>query len=81
MANYACRRQFSAIKTNEPSALKPAHEPSDFLPGVIQMEASFHYLSSSFRGAFVRGRVFRGGILSRSGTLVRMEEELTNQKE
>lgn len=26
MANYACRRQLSAVKTNEPSALKPAHE-------------------------------------------------------
>lgn len=24
MANYACRRQFGAVKTNEPSALKPA---------------------------------------------------------
>lgn len=60
MANYAGRRQFSTIKTNEPSALKPAHELSDFLPGVIQTETSFHYLNSSFRGAFVRGRVFQG---------------------
>lgn len=40
MANYACRRQFGAIKTNEPSALKPAHELRDSLPGVIQMEKS-----------------------------------------
>lgn len=46
MANYAGRRQFSTIKTNEPSALKPAHELSDFLPGVIQTETSFHYLNS-----------------------------------